>query len=340
MPEPLQLALDAVGGDHAPGEIVRGAVDFVRSGSSEGVRILLVGDAEQVASALVECGAEGEERLVVVHAPQTIAMDEHPIEAIRRKPDSSIALCARLVKQGEAQATLSAGNTGACMVAALLLIERLPGISRPPIASLLPTETGKHCLLVDAGSNVDCQPSHLSDFALLGSIYAERVLGIATPKVALLSNGEEDTKGNELVKKARPLLQALPIHFVGNIESNHLFEGGVDVIVCDGFEGNILLKAAEGMGKLAITHVQKTLQEAKTDVERAVLKLALKRLIQAGDYAEYGGAPLLGINGLSLIAHGRSSARAITSGLRLATQAVRSRYVDAVKSALEGIRAE
>ena len=340
MPEPLQLALDAVGGDHAPGEIVRGAVDFVRSGSSEGVRILLVGNAEQVASALVECEADGEERLVVVHAPQTVAMDEHPMEAIRRKPDSSIALCARLVKQGEAQATLSAGNTGACMVAALLLIERLPGISRPPIASLLPTETGRHCLLVDAGSNVDCQPSHLSDFALLGSIYAERVLGIASPKVALLSNGEEDTKGNELVKKALPLLQALPVNFVGNIESNRLFEGGVDVIVCDGFAGNILLKAAEGMGKLAITHVQKTLQEAQSDVERAVLKSALTRLIQAGDYAEYGGAPLLGINGLSLIAHGRSSARAITSGLRLATQAVRSRYVDAVKSALEGIRAE
>lgn len=340
MPEPLQLALDAVGGDHAPGEIIRGAVDFVRSSEGEGVRVLLVGDAEQVASVLVEHGAKDDARLKIVHAPQTVAMDEHPMEAIRRKPDSSIALCARLVKHGEAQATLSAGNTGACMVAALLLIERLPGVSRPPIASLLPTETGRHCLLVDAGSNVDCQPSHLADFALLGSIYAERVLGIASPKVALLSNGEEETKGNELVKKARPLLQALPVNFVGNIESNHLFEGGIDVIVCDGFEGNILLKAAEGMGKLAILQVQRTLENAQTDAERAILKLALKRLIQAGDYAEYGGAPLLGINGLSLIAHGRSNARAITSGLRLATHAVRAGYVSAVKSALEGIHAQ
>lgn len=340
MPEPIQLALDAVGGDHAPGEIIRGAVDFVRSEQSEGVHVLLVGAMDQIAPLLVELGADGDARLKIVHAPQVVTMDEHPMEAIRKKPESSIALCARLVKNGEAQATLSAGNTGACMVAALLIIERLPGISRPPIASLLPTETGRHCLLVDAGSNVDCSPSHLADFALLGSLYAERVMGIVRPKVALLSNGEEDTKGNELVKKARPLLQALPVNFVGNIESNHLFEGGVDVIVCDGFEGNILLKAAEGMGKLAITHVQRTLAQAETDAEKVVLKAALKRLIQAGDYAEYGGAPLLGVNGLSLIAHGRSNARAITSGLRLATHAVRSGYVDAVKSALEGIRAE
>lgn len=295
---------------------------------------------EQLAPLLVSLEADSDTRLKIVHASQVVTMDEHPMDAIRKKPESSIALCARLVKNGEAQATLSAGNTGACMVAALFIMERLPGISRPPIASLLPTETGRHCLLVDAGSNVDCQPSHLADFALLGSIYAERVMRISQPKVALLSNGEEDTKGNELVKKSRPLLQALPINFVGNIESNHLFEGGVDVIVCDGFEGNILLKAAEGMGKLAITHVQKTLAQAQTEGEKAVLKAALQRLIQAGDYAEYGGAPLLGVNGLSLIAHGRSNARAITSGLRVATQAVRSGYVDAVKSALEGMRTE
>ena len=302
--------------------------------------VLLVGAMEQLAPLLVSLEADSDTRLKIVHASQVVTMDEHPMDAIRKKPESSIALCARLVKNGEAQATLSAGNTGACMVAALFIMERLPGISRPPIASLLPTETGRHCLLVDAGSNVDCQPSHLADFALLGSIYAERVMRISQPKVALLSNGEEDTKGNELVKKSRPLLQALPINFVGNIESNHLFEGGVDVIVCDGFEGNILLKAAEGMGKLAITHVQKTLAQAQTEGEKAVLKAALQRLIQAGDYAEYGGAPLLGVNGLSLIAHGRSNARAITSGLRVATQAVRSGYVDAVKSALEGMRTE
>jgi len=304
------------------------------------VTVLLVGAMEQLAPLLVSLEADSDTRLKIVHASQVVTMDEHPMDAIRKKPESSIALCARLVKNGEAQATLSAGNTGACMVAALFIMERLPGISRPPIASLLPTETGRHCLLVDAGSNVDCQPSHLADFALLGSIYAERVMRISQPKVALLSNGEEDTKGNELVKKSRPLLQALPINFVGNIESNHLFEGGVDVIVCDGFEGNILLKAAEGMGKLAITHVQKTLAQAQTEGEKAVLKAALQRLIQAGDYAEYGGAPLLGVNGLSLIAHGRSNARAITSGLRVATQAVRSGYVDAVKSALEGMRTE
>jgi phosphate acyltransferase len=340
LPELISIALDAVGGDHAPAEIVRGAVDFVRSELGEGVRVLLVGDAQVIAAELVACDADGDTRLPIVHAPQTITMEEHPMEGIRKKPESSIAICAKLVKSGEAQATLSAGNTGACMLAALLLIERLPGISRPPIASLLPLETGRHCLLVDAGSNIDCQPSHLADFALLGSIYAERAMGIKNPTVALLSNGEEDTKGNELVKKARPLLKEIPINFVGNIESSHLFEGGVDVIVCDGFEGNILLKAAEGMGKLCISHVQRTLAEAQTDGERAVLKSALKKLITAGDYAEYGGAPLLGINGISVIAHGRSNARAIFSGLRVASQAIRSGYVNAVKSALEGMPKE
>lgn len=336
----ISIALDAVGGDHAPSEIVRGAVDFVRSELGEGVRVLLVGDASTIAAELVACDADGDTRLPIVHAPQTITMEEHPMEAIRKKPESSIALCAKLVKSGEAQATLSAGNTGACMLAALLIIERLPGISRPPIASLLPVENSRHCLLVDAGSNIDCQPSHLADFALLGSLYAQRVLGIESPTVALLSNGEEDTKGNELVKKSRSLLQELPINFVGNIESNHLFEGGVDVIVCDGFEGNILLKAAEGMGKLCISHVQATLAEAQSDAERAILKSALKKLILAGDYAEYGGAPLLGVAGLSLIAHGRSNARAIFNGLRVGAQAVRSGYVDAVKSALEGMPRE
>lgn len=338
MPEQITIAVDALGGDHAPSAVIDGAIQFAQSPDAEGVRLLLVGEEGVTRRALADAGYSGN-TIHVVPASQVVTMDESPLEAIRRKPDSSIAVCAKLVKSGEAHATVSAGNTGACMVAALTIIERLPRIARAPIASLLPTETGRHCLLVDAGSNVDCQMSHLRDFALLGSIYAEKVMGYDKPRVAMLSNGEEDSKGNELVKKARPLVAALPINYAGNIESSHLFEGGVDVIVSDGFVGNILLKAAEGMGKLALTTLARAAKEATSEADRTAILNVLQYLISQVDYAEYGGAPLLGIDGISLIAHGRSNGRAISSAIRVAVKAARSGYVTAVKTALEGIEA-
>jgi glycerol-3-phosphate acyltransferase PlsX len=321
----LLIALDAMGGDYAPQEIVRGAIRFVLSDHPDatGVEVALVGDPEAISTCLKAEGFEASSRLSLISATEVIAMDEHPLEAIKKKPDSSIGVCAKLVKEGRAQATLSAGNTGACLVAGVMLIGRLPQISRPPIATYIPRQGGGATLIVDAGANVDCQPSHLADFALLGSLYMQEVAGIARPRVALLSNGEEDAKGDELVKRSRSLLQELGLNFTGNIEGNTLFEDHADVVVCDGFAGNVLLKTAEGMAGLCLS-----LLEDVPEVQR--------RVRERVDWAECGGAPLLGIDGVSVIAHGRSNARAIETALQITARAARSGYVEAARTALEG----
>jgi phosphate acyltransferase len=324
----LTIAVDAMGGDHAPQQIVAGAVRFVRSDSPDaaGVGLQLVGDPEAIHACLKAEGIDAHPRLSIVPASQVIGMDEHPLESVRKKPDSSIVVCAKRVKSGEADATMSAGNTGACLVAAMMIIERLPEISRPPIATFMPRHDGLATMVVDGGANVDCQPSHLADFALLGSLYMQTVLGIANPRVALLANGEEESKGDDLVKRTRPLLQALPINFIGNVEGNTAFEDYADVAVCDGFAGNVALKTAEGMGSLCLSILE-------SFPEAAAAMQAVRRRV---DWAEYGGAPLLGINGVSIIAHGRSNARAAETALLVAARTTRSGYVAAVKVALEG----
>ena len=323
-----------MGGDHAPREIVRGAVEFVRSARPDaaGVTVLLVGDPEAVSACLQAEGALGDPRLIVTGASQRVAMDEHPLEAIRRKPDSSIAVCAKLVKSGGADATLSAGNTGACLVAAVMIVERLAQIARPPIATVLPTLHGKpRCSSSTPARTWTASPRTSPTSPFSAPLYSQRVFGIASPRVALLSNGEEEGKGDELVKRARPLIQALPVNFVGSIEGNHFAEGRADVIVSDGFAGNVLLKTAEGMGALALSVL--------IESARAERRKPRRRASRAGegsqaevrcrvDYAEYGGAPLLGINGVSVIAHGRSDARAIESAIGMAARAARSGYVE------------
>jgi phosphate acyltransferase len=333
----LTIAVDAMGGDFAPQQVIAGSVRFLRSCSveSDGVRLLLVGDPDAIQACLKAEGAENESGLSVVAATQVIGMEEHPLESVRKKPDASISVCAKLVKSREADATMSAGNTGACLVAAMMLIERLPEISRAPIATFMPSRGGGATLIVDAGANVDCQPSHLADFALLGSLYMEKVAQVARPRVALLSNGEEDGKGNELVKRSRALLEALPVNFIGNVEGNTLFEDFADVAVCDGFAGNVSLKTAEGMGTLALSILEEKAQNAGSEIERLAIEDAIVAVRRRVDWAEYGGAPLLGIDGVSIIAHGRSDARAIASALGVASRTARSGYVDAVKTALK-----
>lgn len=316
-----------MGGDHAPAEIVRGAVRFLREGGREadGVQALLVGNPEAIAQELTACGAAEGDDLAIVPASQVIEMHEHPLEAVRRKPDASLVVCAQMVRSGQASATLSAGNTGAAMVAAIQILERLPGVDRrPAIATMLPCGSGGLTLLVDSGANVDCTPQQLVQFALLGSIYAEKVLGIAEPRVGLLSNGEEESKGDRLTRETLPLLKESSVRFLGPVEGNHLFEGRVDVAVCDGFVGNTVLKAVEGMGHFALSLIRGEITNPT----------ALFRIAQRLDYAEYGGAPLLGVNGVSLIAHGRSDAKAIASGLRQAARTARADYVGAVTRAL------
>ena len=333
MPEeaPLKIAVDAMGGDYAPREVIRGAVAYARSGDAE---VLLVGDPARIEVELAEMDACDEQRLHIVPATQIIGMDEHPTAAVQEKPDASLVVCARLVKEGAADAAFSAGNTGAMMFASIRFLEKMRGIRRPAIATQFPTETGGRALVVDAGANVDSRASNLLQFALLGSVYAEKVMGISQPRVGLLANGEEETKGNELSREAFGLLAASPLNFVGNVEGNHVFEGGVDVVVCDGFVGNVLLKAAEGVVRLTLGLLAADAKREMDEVIREVLLRSLLRIRQRVDYSEYGGAPLLGVNGVSFIAHGRSDAKTIAAGIRMVAEATAAGYVPAMREAL------
>ena len=326
-----------MGGDHAPGEIVAGAVRFLRDGGpdAEGVRLLLVGDPEAIRNALKDAGEAESDRLEIVPSAEIIGMDEHPMESVRSKPDSSLCRSAKLVADGIAQATVSAGNTGACMVAAVQFIGRIRGVARPAIGTAVPVVGGGTTLVVDAGANVDCRPSHLVQFATLGAVYARAVMGIAEPRVGILSNGEEAAKGNELVKETRPLLAEAPIRFVGSIEANHLMEGEADVVTCDGFVGNVFLKAIEGMARLALSVVSDSVRQ---DPGNAGLAGAADALFRRVDYSQYGGAPLLGIRGVSIIAHGRSKAPAMFNAIRIAAQAAKSGYVAEVETAMASLK--
>jgi phosphate acyltransferase len=338
----VTVAVDALGGDHAPAAIVQGAVDFVRATGPEEGNVLLVGDEARVRAALeavIPDDVTAGGRIAIHHASQVVEMTDHPMEAFKEKRDASLIVCNKLVKAGKAHASFSAGHTGAMMVAATLILDRIEGIQRPAIATFMPNEAGGIAVLLDAGANVDCRPKHLEQFALLGAVYAEKALGCTNPRVGILSNGEEESKGNELTKEAHTLLlRHVPtINYIGYVEGNHLFEGAVDVAVCDGFEGNILLKGAEGLGRLAMRLLGSIAKEAADPTERAVLESALRQMRKRLDYAEHGGAPLLGVNGVAFIAHGRSDARAISTGIRLAAQAAQSGYVEAVKIALAAL---
>ncbi|HHV61902.1 MAG TPA: phosphate acyltransferase PlsX [Firmicutes bacterium] len=331
----MKIALDAMGGDYAPVVTVNGAIEAVEA---FGVEVALVGDEEKVGREL-ERAKEEKKRLPpglsVVHASQVVPMDEHrPADALRKYRDSSVVVATELVAKGEADAVVSAGNTGAAMAAALLRLKRIEGVERPAIGTVYPTVSG-NTFLIDAGANVDCRPHHLLCFAVMGSAYAERVLGVRNPRVALLSIGEEEGKGNELVFAAHQLLKEGNVNFVGNIEGKDIPFGVADVVVTDGFAGNVVLKLSEGLGQ-AIFSMFKAGVETNLAAKigallmRPVLSLMKKRM----DYAEYGGAPLLGVNGVSIIAHGRSDAKAIRNSIKAAHDAVANDIVGAIRHGL------
>ncbi len=328
----MRIAVDAMGGDHAPGEVVRGALAVAREDA--GTEIILVGDETSVQAELAAQGATPAN--VRVHpAGESIGMGDHPTQAVRRKRDSSLVLAGRMVKTGEASATFSAGNTGAAMAIATLDIGRLPGIERPAIATTLPTLKGR-AILLDAGANVDCSPQNLLQWALLGTVYAEKVLKRNQPTLGLLNIGGEPGKGNELTKAAYSLLETSGLNFVGNVEGKDVFEGAADVIVCDGFAGNILLKSGEGVAELIVAILQREIAaDAHIADSLDAFAPVFKRLMQRIDYSETGGAPLLGIEGVSIIGHGRSQAKAIASGIRAAREAAASGYVAATRVALQ-----
>lgn len=328
---PIKIAVDGFGGDYAPEQVVAGCL---QAASEDRIPILLTGD--QAVLAPLIAGRPGSELIEIVHASEQIGMDEAPVEAVRAKKDASLIVAARLVKDKEAAGLVSAGNTGACMAAALFIIGRIKGIERPAITSLMPTVKGI-CLMVDVGANVDCRPSHLAQFAQMGAIYAQRVLGRPNPRVGLLNIGEEPSKGNDAAQKAYQLLSCADINFIGNIEGRDIPGGEADVVVCDGFVGNIVLKFAEGLGLGMFSMLKEELTASlPRKLAAAVLRPGLAKIKKKMDYAEYGGAPLLGVKGTVIIAHGSSNAKAIRNAIRVAKEAASNGVVDAIAQLMAG----
>lgn len=325
-----RIAIDAMGGDHAPQEIVAGAL---RARDELGIQVLLVGDPDKINEAL---GSQKDSNNIeVVAAEDVIEMGEEPIRALRRKPKASINVAMDLVKRKRADAVVSAGHSGAAMAAALLRLGRLKGIDRPAIGAIFPTViAGKSVLILDVGANVDCRPEYLDQFATMGSIYSQSVLGVEKPQIGLLNIGEEDCKGDELALNTYAILKENKnIHFAGNAEGRDVLSGEFDVIVCDGFAGNVLLKFAEAVGESVLQIFREELPRGmRGKVGTVFLKPNLKRIKQRIDHAEHGGGLLLGVNGVCIISHGSSQAPSIFSAIRLATEAVDKKVSEQIKA--------
>lgn len=313
MSEITRVAVDAMGGDNAPVEIIKGAIDAVNKQNN--IKVFLVGQEEVVKKELAQY-TYNKEQVEVVNATEVIETAEPPVLAIRRKKDSSIVVAMNLVKKGEADAFVSAGSSGAILVGGQLLVGRIKGIDRPPLAPLIPTAKGVS-LLIDCGANVDARSSHLVQFAKMGSIYMENVMGIKNPKVAIVNIGAEEEKGNALVKETFPLLKACEdINFVGSIEAREIPHGKADVIVCEAFVGNVILKLYEGVGSVLISKVkQGMLTTLRSKIGALLVKPALKQTLKSFDASEYGGAPLLGLNGLVVKTHGSSNAKEVSNSI-------------------------
>jgi phosphate acyltransferase len=330
-----RIAVDAMGGDFAPDEIVAGAL---RAHEELGVKILLVGDPDRVNASLKQHSAPSS--IEVVPSEGVIEMHEEPLISLRRKPKASINVSMDLVKHGKADAVVSAGHSGAAMAAALLRLGRIRGVDRPAIGAVLPTMiAGKSVLILDVGANVDCRPKFLDQFATMGTVYSRFVLGTESPKVGLLNVGEEENKGNELALRAHELLKVnRNIEFIGNAEGRDVMSGHFDVVVCDGYAGNALLKFAEAIGEFIIQILREELpQGLRGKVGTALLKPNLRRIKQRIDHAEHGGALLLGVDGICIISHGSSQAPSIFNAIRLAKEAVDHQVSDQIRGCYQQV---
>lgn len=326
----MKIAVDAMGGDYAPVETVKGAVE---ASQELGLEIILVGDKVRIKKELAQYEI-GNAAVSVIHAPEVIEMGEAPGTALRKKKNSSIVVSTRLVKEGAADAVVSAGNTGAAMGAALLGLGRIKGIHRPAIASVLPTVKGRS-LFLDVGANAVCDPQNLLQFAVMGSIYSNKILGAANPRIGLLNIGEEETKGNPLYVEAYKLIKESGLNFVGNVEGRDITGGIADVIVCDGFVGNIVLKFGEGLAKDLMSMLREEfMKNIFVKIGAALVFSQAKGLRKKIDYAESGGAPLLGVNGVAVISHGSSQARAIKNAIRVAKECVEIHVVNCIKDSI------
>jgi glycerol-3-phosphate acyltransferase PlsX len=320
---PTVIAVDAMGSDKAPKPEVEGAI---LAAKHHDVRVLLVGREEQVRAEMAHHPSAHNLPIEVVHASEVIGMDEKAAQAVRSKRDSSLRVGLRLVREGKAAGFVTAGNTGACMATAKMVLGSLPNVDRPALAAVFPTSKGTAAVLVDVGANVDCKPQNLEQFAVMGEVYYRNIFDVARPSVGLLSVGEEESKGNELTKEAYPLLKELPLNFVGNVEGRDLYNGNVDVIVCDGFVGNVALKVSEGLVEAVRFLLKQSLKSTvSSQVGFLLSKKAFADFKKRLDYSEYGGAPLLGVKGVCIIGHGSSNANAIKNAIRVAAQSAETK---------------
>lgn len=316
------IAVDAMGGDNAPAVEVEGALQAARDLRA---RILLVGREERIREELARQGVPNPRKqrlhIEIVNATEVITMEDPVAQAVRRKRDSSIRVAARLVREGKAHGLVSAGNTGAVMATAKLVMGTLPSVDRPALAGIFPTLKGNGTVLLDVGANAECKPEHLRQFAIMGGVYSRSILGVRSPRIGLMSIGEEDIKGNDLTKETQNLLKETPVNFIGNVEGRDIFTGDVDVIICDGFTGNVILKTSEGlvaaiMGLLRTELGQTILTQTGAILSRQAFRSVKKRL----DYSEFGGAPLLGCKQICVICHGSSTPKAIRNAIRVARE--------------------
>ncbi|WP_090977130.1 phosphate acyltransferase PlsX [Paenibacillus sp. CF384] len=322
----MRIAIDAMGGDHAPSLIVQGALEAALEWPA--VHLILVGDTAQIEAHL---GSKRPSNIEILHAEDVIGPDDEPVKAVRRKKNSSMVMAGQLVREGKAEAMLSAGNTGALMTTGLLVVGRMEGIERPALVTMLPTMDDKGVLALDLGANMDAKPEHLLQYAIMGSLYRSKMNGMDKPRVGLLNVGTEAMKGNELTKAAYELLETAPIHFIGNVEARDVLVRNCDVLICDGFAGNIMLKAMEGTaGTLFKTMRDVFTSSLLSKLAAAIVQPKLRALRNKMDYKEHGGAPLLGVNGLVVKCHGSSDVKAVKNAVRQAKLAIESHLISSI----------
>jgi len=331
------IAVDAMGSDRSPKPEIEGAIQAARQ---YGIRVLLVGPEATLRTELSKYSSAATLPIEIVHASEVITMEDKAVQAVRAKRDSSMRVGLRLVRDGQAAGFLTAGNTGAAMATAKMVLGALPGVDRPALAAVFPTALGTAAALLDVGANVDCKAQNLEQFAVMGETYFRSMFGTPRPRVGLLSIGEEDSKGNELTREAFQLLKLLPLNFVGNVEGRDLYNGHVDVIVADGFVGNVALKISEGVANLVRTTLKHTLKATITrQVGYLLSRSAFADFKKRLDHTEYGGAPLLGVKGVCFITHGSSNANAIKNAIRVAAEFAERRINQKIEEGLAGIRA-
>jgi glycerol-3-phosphate acyltransferase PlsX len=339
---PIDIVLDAMGTDKSPEPEIRGAILACRQLD---VRVHLVGPEDFLRPKLREAlqtyarrgfgGSKERLPIFIAQASEWISMEDKAAQAVRSKRDSSMRVGLKMVREGRAAGFITAGNTGAAMATAKMVLGSLAGVDRPALAALLPTSTGEPCVLLDVGANVDCDPENLVQFAVMGHMYAKNVLRVASPRVGLLSIGEEDSKGNSLTRDTMHLLRDLKLNFVGNVEGRDLYNGAADVVVCDGFVGNVALKTSEGLAKLVSSSLRESLKSTVTSQVGAMLsQKAFKAFKKRLDYSEYGGAPLLGVRGVCIVGHGSSNERAVMNAIRVAAEFAAAEVNSGIEAAL------